>query len=148
MSKKLKRAGSPLNTELPQVTVMSPGPATQMSRQRGAIPTVLAHRYQSGCWRVIEAAGELDIQSVPCLRGLVAGDPTHVVFDVRRVTFLDASVLGMFAATRGNQGRAHGAVRVTGASPQIRKMLAITRLDQVLTICESFDEAFSGHDSC
>lgn len=140
--------GSPLNANLPQATLLSSALAAQMSRERGHLPTVLAHRYQSGCWRVIEAAGELDVQSVPCLRGLVAGDPIHVVFDVRRVTFLDASVLGVLAATRGHQGRAHGAVRVTGASPQIRKTLAITRLDQVLTICESLDEAFSGHASC
>jgi len=97
---------------------------------------------------VIEGTGELDIQDVPLLRGLTAGVPLHVVFDLRHVTFLDAGVLGIFVATRAHQGRAHGAVRLAGPSPMVRKLLAITKLDSTLPTFESFDQAVAGHESC
>lgn len=118
----------------------------QRRRQRLSFP--FARVYQSGCWRVIEGTGDLDIQVDRLLRGLTAGAPLHVVFDLRRVTFLDAGVLGIFVATRANQGRAHGAVRLAGPSLMVRKLIAITKLDALLPTFDSFDQAVAGHESC
>ena len=124
------------------------GLTTRMIRQRQRASAPLARRYQSGCWRVVEALGELDIAQLPLLRGLIVGSPSHVIFDLRRVTFIDAGVIGVLATSRRNQGSRHGSVRVAEPSRQVLKVLSITGLDTVLTIVPSFDEAFAGHDAC
>jgi anti-anti-sigma factor len=97
---------------------------------------------------VIEAVGDLDLAVVPLLRGLAVGAPPHVIFDLRCVTFLDAGVLGIFVATRANQGQAHGAVRIATPAPMVRKLLAITGLEMVLPAFESLERAVAGHESC
>lgn len=122
-------------------------PVVPVLRQRPR-PSPPARRYQQGCWRVVEAVGELDIEAVPLLRALTGGAPQHVVFDLRRVTFLDAGVLGIFVATRANQGGAHGVVRLAGPSPRVCQLITITRLRSVLPTFSSFDEVFAGHESC
>jgi len=109
---------------------------------------VSVQRYQSGCWRVIEASGDLDIQVVPRLRALVVGNPLHVVFDLCRVTFLDAGILGILVATRANQGLAHGAVRIAAPSPRVHRLIAITQLEAVLPAFETLDQAVAGHEAC
>lgn len=111
-------------------------------------PALVARSYRSGCWLVIEADGELDIVTVPLLGPLLRGDTAHVVFDLRRVTFIDARGLGLLAATRNNLGNAHGAVRVAGPSPHTRKLLALTALDKQVAVFGSLDEALAGHASC
>jgi anti-anti-sigma factor len=97
---------------------------------------------------VIEGTGDLDVGVVALLRGLTVGAPLHVIFDLRRVTFLDASVLGVLVGTRAQQSRGHSAVRLVGPSSMVRKMIAITSLDSVLPICESWQQAVAGHESC
>lgn len=111
-------------------------------------PSPFARRYQTGCWRVIEGVGELDIRAVPSLADLTTDGPSHVVFDFRLVTFTDAAVLGVLAATRDSLGRRHGAVHVVGACDMVRHVLAITRLDAVLPMFDSMEDAFAGHESC
>ena len=90
----------------------------------------------------------MDIATVPQLRRALDGDSSHVVFDLRRVTFIDAIGLGFLADTRRNLCRAHGCVRVAGPSGQARKLLALTALDHHLAVFESLGEAFAGHDPC
>ena len=123
-------------------------PLVPILRQHQRLSGGFARQYQRGCWRVIEGTGELDMQVVPLLRGLTVGAPLHVVFDLRQVTFLDACVLGVLVGTRAHQDRADSAVRLVGPSPMVRKMIAITRLDSVLPIFESFEHAVAGHESC
>jgi anti-anti-sigma factor len=137
--------------DYPQVQPASILPLIQILRQRHRLrlPSSFARRYQCGCWRVIEADGELDIQAVPLLRALLAGEPAHVVFDLRRVTFMDASVLGVLAASRcRSHSQVHPAVRVAEPAGQVGRVLEITGLSRALTIFSSFDRAFAGHDSC
>jgi anti-sigma B factor antagonist len=129
----------------PEVSLRAVVPILRQ-RQRRTVSS--ARQYERGCWRVIEGTGDLDLQVVPLLRSLTVGAPPHVVFDLRRVTFLDAGVLGILVATRAHQGRAHGAVRLVGPSPMVRKVIALTELDSVLPAFESFDQAVAGHESC
>lgn len=112
------------------------------------LPALVARGYRSGCWLVIEAAGEVDVEAVPQLHRLLAGDLSHVVFDLRRVSFIDASGLGVLAECRRHLGRGHGSVRVAGPSPQVRRLLAMTSIDRAVTVFESFDEAIAGHAWC
>ena len=110
--------------------------------------TVAARRYRFGCWLVIEAEGEVDMACVPRLRRLLESDSSHVVFDLSRVTFIDASGLGFLAETQHRVSQAHGAVRVAGPSQQTRKLLTLTTLDEHIAVFESLDQAFTGHGPC
>jgi anti-sigma B factor antagonist len=107
-----------------------------------------ARRYRLGCWLVIEPDGEVDMEALPLLQGLLYGNLSHLLFDLRRVTFMDASGLGVIAASRRNQGQAHGAVRVAGPTRQVRKLFEITSLDRAVPVFDSLAEASSGHVSC
>ena len=117
-------------------------------RPDGTAPTMVASAYRFGCWLIIEADGEVDIAGVPLLRRLLDDDSSHVVFDLRRVTFIDACGLGLLAKTQQRVSRAHGAVRVACPSQQARKLLKLTTLDQHITVVESLSQAFAGHDWC
>lgn len=134
-------------TDFSPVPEASNQPVVPMVRQRER-PAVSAQLYQAGCWRVIEASGDLDIQVVPRLRALIVGNPLHVVFDLCRVTFLDAGILGILVAARANQGLAHGAVRIAAPSPRVRRLIAITQLEAVLPAFETLDQAVAGHEAC
>lgn len=148
MSQTFGSSGSVCIDDRPLLREVSIRPVAPILRQRQRLSNPFARRYHSGCWRVIEGTGELDIQMVPLLRSLTVGAPLHVVFDLRRVTFLDAGMLGTLVATRVRQGRAHSAVRLAGPSPMVRKIIAITTLESMLPTFESFDQAVAGHESC
>jgi anti-anti-sigma factor len=111
-------------------------------------PTWRVSSYQSGCWRVIEAVDELDIDTSPLLHDVLEGTPAHVVFDLSRVTFVDATMLGILATTHQTQDQAHGILRVAGPSPGVRRVRSMTRLDQTLSIFDSLEEALTGHELC
>ena len=116
--------------------------------QDGPKRSLVASGYRFGCWLVIEPAGEVDLAGVPLLRRLLDWDCSHVVFDLGRVTFIDAYGLGFLAQTHHRVSRAHGAVRVARPSPQTLRLLTLTALDQHLEVFESLGEAFAGHGSC
>lgn len=111
------------------------------------MPSLVARRYEVGCWLVVEADGEVDLVTAPLLGDLV-DDSSHIIFDLGRVTFIDARGLGLLVSTRSSLTGSHGAVRVAGPSPQARKLLALTALDQHVGVFDSLDEAVSGHASC
>ena len=119
------------------------GPGSQ-----GSAPPLTARRYEVGCWLVIEAQGEVDLVTAPLLGELVDGVWSHIVFDLSGVTFMDARGLGLLAVTRASLNGAHGTVRVAGPTPQTRKLLALTALDQHVDVYDSLGEALSGHAAC
>jgi anti-anti-sigma factor len=148
MSQTLERVISVI-ADLPRVHAISIRPVIPILRQRHRLPFPVARRYRSGCWRVIEANGELDIQAVPLLRRLVAGRPSHVVFDLRRVTFVDASVMGVLATSRGSDpGGVHPVVRIAEPSRQVRRVLDITGLSDAFGTFPSLGKALAGHEFC
>lgn len=107
-----------------------------------------ARSYRQGYWRVVEGTGELDLQALPLLRDLCAGAPLHVVVDLRQVTFLDAAVLGLLVGIRADQRRTDSAVRLVDPPPMVRRMIAITGLQAVLPVCDTWELATAGHESC
>ncbi|HET6653902.1 MAG TPA: STAS domain-containing protein [Nocardioides sp.] len=107
-----------------------------------------ARRYEVGRWLVIEAQGEIDLMTAPLLSRLVDGVSSHLVFDLSRVTFIDARGLGLLAVTRAKLNGAHGSMSVAGPTPQTRKLLALTGLDRVVEVYDSLGEALWGHASC
>ena len=106
-----------------------------------AAPEVSLRRYQSGCWSVIEATGEIDIQVAPRMRNLLNDAPSHVVFDFREVSFMDASGLSVLASAWRAAKSAGGSVRLVCPSERVLKVLTVTQFDRVLPIYDTVGEA-------
>lgn len=87
---------------------------------------------------VIGAEGEIDLGNVDTLRTttseVVRAGPKRVIFDFRKVTFMDSSGLGILVATRKRLGSAPGAVTVISDQPAVVHSLSITGLDRVFSV--------------
>jgi len=85
---------------------------------------------------VLHLAGELDLSTAPTLDAAideVLGDGrTGIVLDLAEVTFCDST--GMSAFIRGHHlcTAAGGALRLTGATGVVARVLAISGLDTLL----------------
>ena len=86
----------------------------------------------------VRVAGELDVATVPKLRAALAplgresGD--EVVVDVAGLTFADASALGALVAAHTRAEAAGARLVVRNPSPLLERMLAITRVGEVLAV--------------
>ena len=87
---------------------------------------------------VIGAEGEIDLSSVDLLRKaaseVVRLKPHAVIFDLRKVYFIDSSGLGVLVATRKQLGRDPGTVTVITTQPAVLQSLEITGLHRVFSI--------------
>jgi anti-sigma B factor antagonist len=100
---------------------------------------------ENGGTTVVAASGELD--------AFVAGDlddafaratrASHLVVDLRAVSFMDSTALGILVrAVRAVDDRA-GEVRVVLPNGTARRIFEITTLDRVLPVSESLGEALA-----
>jgi len=80
-------------------------------------------------------AGELDLASAPTLRAALHGQTDNdVVLDLRGVTFLDSTALGVIrAAARRAAGSGHR-VMVRDPRPGPRRVLELTGVLEMLTV--------------
>ena len=87
---------------------------------------------------VIGAEGEIDLGSVDSLRKAASEavrlKPSTVIFDLRKVSFIDSSGLGILVATRKQLGSGAGSVVVVTEQPAVLQSLQITGLDRVLQV--------------
>ena len=85
---------------------------------------------------VIIATGEIDALSEPdfasVVHELVTTD-SELVIDLTAVTFMDSSGLTVLAAAAKKRD-AESQIRIRGASAMIRRLLALTGLDGVVTL--------------
>jgi anti-sigma B factor antagonist len=83
-------------------------------------------------------AGELDIVTAEtCKRQLsevVDGGATSLRLDLGELAFIDSSGLGALVAVHHHAVAAGAAVELTGVSSQVRRLMQITRLDELFTI--------------
>lgn len=87
----------------------------------------------------VRVTGEVDVLTVPDLRLALHEvlDGRHrddVVVDLGGVGFLDATGLGVLVGAHRRAIRAGVALELRDPPPQIRRMLAVTRLDRVLRV--------------
>jgi anti-sigma B factor antagonist len=89
--------------------------------------------------------GDLDIATNPALRrrllSMLSPGMQLLIIDLSGVTFCDVSALAVLI---GTQRRARGlgiTVRLAAPRPQTVKLLRVTGLDQVFTICATLDDA-------
>ena len=87
---------------------------------------------------IIRAEGEVDLGSVDALRraasDAVKRKPERITFDLRRVTYIDSTGLGVLVATRRRLGNRSGSVVVITEQPAVLQSLMLTGLDRVIQV--------------
>jgi anti-anti-sigma factor len=87
---------------------------------------------------VVGAEGEVDLSSVDALRTAasqaVREQPNTLIFDFRKVTFIDSSGLGILVAARKQLRNNPDAVVVVTAQPAVLQSLQLTGLDRVVRV--------------
>ncbi len=87
---------------------------------------------------VIAAEGEVDLSSVDLLRSAasqaVRDQPDTLVFDFRKVTFIDSSGLGILVATRKQLKNNPDSVVVVTDQQAVLQSLQLTGLDRVVRV--------------
>ena len=85
---------------------------------------------------VVAISGEIDIQSGPQLRdqllGIIRRHGAGLALDLAGVTFIDCAGINVLLAARRRAQLEGGSLHVLRASPRVRQVLALTRLDSVL----------------
>lgn len=94
---------------------------------------------------VVRLIGELHVPEVDRLQlhlsTLEAHRPRRVVFDLSGLSFISSLGLGALVTFQHKIRRNQGEVILAGIQPNIREMLHVARLDQILTIRDSVAEA-------
>jgi anti-anti-sigma factor len=94
---------------------------------------------------ILTPAGEIDRDSSKDLREAadraVRRGRRHLILDLTEVTFCDSSGLSLFIDLHRQADSAGGWLRLAGARPQLRSMLRVTRLDQLLALYDTVEAA-------
>lgn len=88
---------------------------------------------------VVTLTGELDLHVVREINDALTGalaTHRHVACDTTSVTFADSSILGTFVMVARAAEQAGGTFRLVGAQPNLRRLLRLTGLDQILVLHE------------
>jgi len=135
---------------------------TATERFRSARDFLLAHRedyataYEGFAWDwldphrrhvLITVAGEIDIATVPQLRGqltLLAAGGRPVIADLTGVTFIDAAGLGVLAGAAAKAAASGGSLHVVSGRHQVRRIFALTGLDRQIPLARTLAEAVAG----
>jgi anti-sigma B factor antagonist len=90
---------------------------------------------------IIRAAGELDLATVPEMRVVVnevtERQPRALVFDFRKIVYLDSSGLGILVSAKKRLGAYRGEVVVLTQQNSVLKALSLSGLDQIIRVFPS-----------
>lgn len=94
---------------------------------------------------VLKLAGEVDVYTCGFLRDAItkAADAGNlfIAVDVQAVEFMDSSGLGVIVGAHKRLKGEEGELVLVSPNKQMRRILALTGLDQILTVSISVDEA-------
>jgi anti-anti-sigma factor len=83
-------------------------------------------------------AGDLDMSATfalePVLDRVLADNPRELVLDLGSVPFVDSSGLGLLIATHERASRADVDMAITGAGPEIQRVIHVAGLDDLLPV--------------
>lgn len=90
---------------------------------------------------VVSVDGEVDLETAPqlgdhALNALRTVSP-HLVLDLTKVSFMDSTGLKVLLTIQRRAELADGSFAVAGSSRSVRKVLALTGLDQTIRLCDS-----------
>jgi anti-sigma B factor antagonist len=72
---------------------------------------------------------------------LVQDGKKKIIVDLTKVSYVDSSGVGVLVGSLGHCKRGGGAMRLTGVRDNILKIMQLTRVDQVLPVDTSLEEA-------
>ena len=93
-------------------------------------------------WGLLTLDGELDLSTSPELSEALLAlgtDHARIAIDLRSVTFMDSTALGVIVAAMKRARERGGELALVGPSGSPRKVLSITALDQIVPIVEDPD---------
>lgn len=93
---------------------------------------------------VVSVGGEVDLETASqlgdhALEALHEGP--HMVLDLTQVSFMDSTGLKVLLSVQRRAELAGGSLALAGASRSVRKILALTGLDQSFGLYDTVDEA-------
>jgi anti-sigma B factor antagonist len=97
--------------------------------------TILVTNSTHGAWSILTVEGELDLSTSPRFRDSLTellATSDHVAIDLRGVTFMDSTALGVVVSGMKRDGE----LALIGPTGSPRKVLSITALDQIMRIVE------------
>ena len=99
-----------------------------------------------GPYPVLVVTGEIDVFTAPLFKqavvNLVATGHRHLFLDLRGVTFMDSSGFGALLGATKRLRPDCGSLNLIGCNRTIQRMRHLTRLDTILNLHETEQEAF------
>ena len=100
-----------------------------------------------GGWTVLDVRGDLDVYSSPALRHQIIDRIQHgdsrIIVDLEHVDFLDSAGVAVMINGLRLATNSDGTLVLVQPGDQVRRMLRLTNLDQVLQTFPSVEEAVS-----
>lgn len=100
---------------------------------------------------LVTLAGELDVAALPALRRALkpsaAASVPDLAVDLRQVTFLDCSALGVLLTTYHQVTAEGGCLRLVGAEQGALRLVRLCRLDGIICVHDSVEQATSAECS-
>ena len=96
-----------------------------------------------GSWEIVAVDGELDLSTSSSFRDALTervDASLRVAVDLRAVTFMDSTALGVVVAAMKRARERGGELALIGPTGSPRKVLSITALDQIMRIVEDASE--------
>lgn len=85
----------------------------------------------------ISVQGRFDFSSLQMFRNAYESQeeqPKTYVVDLKESDYLDSSALGMLLALRDHAGGDSASIRIVNCNPDVKKILVITKLDELFTV--------------
>jgi anti-sigma B factor antagonist len=96
---------------------------------------------------LVELLGEVDLYSTPqakqAMQEVLEGGVTHLLIDLSGTEYLDSTAMGALVGVMKRVSEAGGWIRLIAPKPRIRRLFEITRLDQILPIFDSEEQALA-----
>jgi anti-sigma B factor antagonist len=96
---------------------------------------------------VLAVAGEIDVFTAPLFKqavvNLVSEGHRHLFLDMREVSFMDSSGFGALLGATKRLRPDGGSLNLIGCNRTIQRMLHLTRLDTILGVFETEEEAMA-----
>ncbi|MFJ1901217.1 MULTISPECIES: STAS domain-containing protein [unclassified Streptomyces] len=101
----------------------------------------------SGRCAVLVISGDVGRDLIPAIRAaldeLIAEGRVRIVLDVQNITFMDSAGLGVLVYGMRNSEAEQGGLRLAGAGMQVRRLLNLSGLDEVISVFPDVDAALA-----
>ena len=101
-----------------------------------------------GVWTVLTCEGDLDVTTSAILRTSIreASPEAGMIIDLNQVGFIDSTALGVLIGGQKQVQREGRALRLIVTNPTILRILTITGLDEMFTVCATLLDATGSAD--